>query len=103
MIIPINMRDGVILGIGKGNDEWNNSAPHGAGRILSREKVSASHTVSEFKASMKGIYTSCISKDTLDEAPFAYRDIDYIKEAVKETVEITKLLKPVYNYKGGNA
>ncbi|WP_196803086.1 RtcB family protein [Butyrivibrio sp. MC2013] len=103
VIIPINMRDGVILGIGKGNDEWNSSAPHGAGRISSREKVSTSHTVSEFKASMKGIYTSCISKDTLDEAPFAYRDIDYIREAVKETVEITKLLKPVYNYKGGNA
>ena len=103
VIIPINMRDGVILGIGKGNDEWNSSAPHGAGRISSREKVTTSHTVSEFKASMKGIYTSCISKDTLDEAPFAYRDIEYIKEAVKETVEITKLLKPVYNYKGGNA
>ena len=103
VIIPINMRDGVILGTGKGNDEWNSSAPHGAGRISSREKVTTSHTVSEFKASMKGIYTSCISKDTLDEAPFAYRDIDYIKEAVKETVEITKLLKPVYNYKGGNA
>ena len=103
VIIPINMRDGVILGIGKGNDEWNSSAPHGAGRISSREKVTTSHTVSEFKASMKGIYTSCISKGTLDEAPFAYRDIDYIKEAVKETGEITKLLKPVYNYKGGNA
>ena len=103
VIIPINMRDGVILGIGKENDEWNSSAPHGAGRISSREKVTTSHTVSEFKASMKGIYTSCISKDTLDEAPFAYMDIDYIKEAVKETVEITKLLKPVYNYKGGNA
>ena len=103
VIIPINMRDGVILGIGKGNDEWNSSAPHGSGRISSREKITTSHTVSEFKASMKGIYTSCISKDTLDEAPFAYRDIDYIKEAVKETVEITKLLKPFYNYKGGNA
>lgn len=103
VIIPINMRDGVILGVGKGNDEWNSSAPHGAGRISSREQITTSHTVSEFKASMKGIYTSCISKDTLDEAPFAYRDIDYIKEAVKETVEITKLLKPVYNYKGGNA
>ena len=103
VIIPINMRDGVILGKGLGNIDWNESAPHGAGRIASREKILSSHTVSEFKASMKGIYTSCISKDTLDEAPFAYRNIDYIKEAVKETVEITKLLKPVYNYKGGNA
>ncbi len=103
VIIPINMRDGVILGTGKGNKDWNCSAPHGAGRLSSREQVTSSHTVSEFKAAMKGIYTSCISKDTLDEAPFAYRDIDYIKEAVKETVEITKILKPVYNYKGGNA
>ena len=103
VIIPINMRDGVILGKGKGNEEWNLSAPHGAGRLTSREQAVNSHTVSEFKASMKGIYTSCISKDTLDEAPFAYRDIDYIKKAVEDTVEITKILKPVYNYKGGNA
>ncbi len=103
VIIPINMRDGVILGTGKGNADWNCSAPHGAGRISSRETVAASHTVSEFKASMKGIYSSCISKDTLDEAPFAYRNIDYIKNAVAETMDITKILKPVYNYKGGNA
>ncbi len=103
VIIPINMRDGVILGKGKGNEEWNFSAPHGAGRLTSREQTINSHTVSEFKASMKGIYSSCISKDTLDEAPFAYRDIDYIKKAVEDTVEITKILKPVYNYKGGNA
>ena len=102
VIIPINMRDGVLLGLGLGNAEWNCSAPHGAGRIASREKVMTSHTVSEFKASMKGIYSSCIGKDTLDEAPFAYRDMDYITEAVKETVEVTKILKPVYNYKGGN-
>ncbi len=99
VIIPINMRDGVILGTGKGNADWNCSAPHGAGRISSRETVAASHTVSEFKASMKGIYTSCISKETLDEAPFAYRDLNYIRKAVEDTVEITKILKPVYNYK----
>nr|WP_026670688.1 RtcB family protein [Butyrivibrio sp. AE3006] len=103
VIIPINMRDGVILGKGKGNAEWNCSAPHGAGRLSTREQAMNSHTVSEFKASMKGIYSSCISKDTLDEAPFAYRDIDYIRQAVEDTVEITKILKPVYNYKGGNA
>ena len=102
VIIPINMRDGVILGKGKGNPGWNYSAPHGAGRIASREQTANSHTLSEFKASMKGIYSSCINKDTLDEAPFAYRDLDYIKTAIQETVEITKLLKPVYNYKGGN-
>ncbi len=101
VIIPINMRDGVILGKGKGNPDWNYSAPHGAGRIASREVTAGSHTLSEFKAAMKGIYSSCISKDTLDEAPFAYRDIDYIKTAIEDTVEITEVLKPVFNYKGG--
>ncbi len=103
IIIPINMRDGVILGKGKGNPEWNNSAPHGSGRIASRSETVNNHTLSEFKASMKGIYSSCISKDTLDEAPFAYRGVDYIKEAVADTVEICRILKPIYNYKGGNA
>jgi RNA-splicing ligase RtcB len=103
VIIPINMKDGVILGKGKGNAVWNNSAPHGSGRIASREVTNNTHTVSEFKASMKGIYSTCISKNTLDEAPFAYRGADYIKEAVEDTVAISKVLKPVYNYKGGNA
>ena len=103
VIIPINMKDGVILGKGKGNVMWNNSAPHGSGRILSRGEVTCSHTVSEFKASMKGIYSTCIGKDTLDEAPFAYRGVDYIKEAIEETVSIDKILKPIYNYKGGNS
>jgi RNA-splicing ligase RtcB len=102
VIIPINMRDGVILGKGKGNKEWNFSAPHGAGRIASRKNILDSHTVSEFKNAMKGIYSSCISKDTLDEAPFAYRNLEYIKEAVRDSVEITSILTPVYNYKGGN-
>ncbi len=102
VIIPINMRDGVILGKGRGNTEWNNSAPHGSGRITSREETANSHTVSEFRALMRGIYSSCISRDTLDEAPFAYRGVEYIREAVKDTLEISKILKPVYNYKGGN-
>lgn len=102
VIIPINMKDGVIIGKGKGNKDWNYSAPHGAGRISSRKEVLDSHTVSEFKATMKGIYSTCISKETLDEAPFAYRNIDYIKEAVKDSVDITNILTPVYNYKGGD-
>ncbi len=102
VIIPINMKDGVIIGKGKGNKDWNYSAPHGAGRISSRKEVLESHTVSEFKATMKGIYSTCISKETLDEAPFAYRNIDYIKEAVKDSVDITNILTPVYNYKGGD-
>ncbi|MBQ9303120.1 RtcB family protein, partial [Butyrivibrio sp.] len=103
VIIPINMKDGGILGKGLGNKEWNYSAPHGSGRISSRENVLQNHTVSEFKAEMKGVYSVCIGKETLDEAPFAYRREDYIKEAVKDTVMIEKNIKPVYNYKGGNA
>ena len=103
VIIPINMRDGVIIGKGLGNEAWNCSAPHGSGRVLSREQVCAAHTVSEFKTAMKGIYSGCIGKGTLDEAPFAYRGADYIREAVKDTVSIEQVLKPVYNYKAGDA
>ncbi len=99
VIIPINMRDGILLGRGLGNDEWNQSAPHGAGRILKREDVKKSYTVSNFKSEMKGIYTSCISKDTLDEAPFAYRGIDEIAEVISPTVMIDKVIKPIYNFK----
>lgn len=99
VVIPINMRDGVILGQGLGNADWNCSAPHGAGRIMKRENVKTSHTVSSFKAEMKGIYSSCIRKDTLDEAPFAYRNIADIMNAIGDTVKIRKILKPLYNFK----
>ncbi len=102
VIIPINMRDGVILGIGLGNAEWNYSAPHGSGRILKRGDVKSRYTVSHFKSEMKGIYSSCIGKETLDEAPFAYRALAEIKSAIRETVEIQQILKPVYNFKAGN-
>lgn len=102
VIIPINMRDGIILGKGKGNVKWNCSAPHGAGRVLKREDVMNRHTVSEFKKVMKGIYCTSIGKDTLDEAPFAYRGIDEIKEAIRDSVDITEVIKPVYNFKAGN-
>ena len=101
VIIPINMKDGVILGTGRGNEDWNCSAPHGAGRICKRTEVDSLHTVSEFKKVMSGIYSSCINKDTLDEAPFAYRGMEDIKNAIGDTVEITKVIKPVYNYKAG--
>lgn len=101
VIIPINMKDGVILGKGKGNPEWNYSAPHGAGRVMKREDVKKSFTVSNFKASMKGIFSSCINAGTLDEAPFAYRGVDEIKNAIEPTVEISEILKPVYNFKAG--
>ena len=102
VVIPANMRDGVILGSGKGNAEWNCSAPHGSGRKLKREEVKSQYTVSEFKKQMKGIYSSCVSADTLDEAPFAYRPITEITEQIKDTVEITEILKPVYNFKAGS-
>ncbi len=101
VIIPINMRDGIILGTGRGNADWNYSAPHGAGRIYKRSEVAEHHTVSDFKKAMNGIYSICINKDTLDESPFAYRGIDDIAAAINDTVEIDKIIKPVYNYKAG--
>ena len=101
VIIPINMRDGVILGTGLGNPDWNESAPHGSGRVFRRTDVDSHYTVSEFKKTMKGIYSSCISKDTLDEAPFAYRALEDIQGVIRETVRIDKILKPVYNFKAG--
>ncbi len=102
VVIPANMRDGIILGIGKGNAEWNYSAPHGSGRKLKREDVKNRYTVSEFKKEMEGIYSRCVSADTLDEAPFAYRSITEIAEQIEDTVEVTKILKPVYNFKAGS-
>lgn len=102
VIIPIHMRDGILLGYGLGNEDWNYSAPHGAGRIFKREEVSSHFTVSQFRKEMKGIYSSCISKDTLDEAPFAYRNLEEISAAIKDTVTITTMIRPVYNYKSGH-
>ena len=102
VIIPINMRDGVIIGRGKGNADWNNSAPHGAGRILKRVDVQNQHTLSEFRSTMKGIYSTSITKDTLDESPFAYRGLADIVEAIADTVEIGKIIRPVYNFKAGS-
>ena len=92
VIISVNMRDGVIFGRGKGNLEWNKSAPHGAGRILKRTEVKNQHTLSEFKMAMKEIYSTSITKDTLDESPFAYRKIADILPAIAESVEVEKIL-----------
>jgi len=103
VIIPINMKEGIILGTGKGNEEWNCSAPHGSGRRLKREEVKEHFTVSEFKREMKGIYSSCLGAETLDEAPFAYRCLAEIAEQIQDTVEVTEILKPVYNFKAGGA
>ena len=102
VIIPINMKDGIILGTGKGNTDWNCSAPHGAGRVLKREDVKKNFTVSSFKSEMKGIYTSCIGTDTLDEAPFAYRRMNDILNIVGDTITVDKIITPLYNYKAGN-
>lgn len=102
VIIPINMRDGIILGTGRGNTDWNCSAPHGSGRILKREDIKNHYAVSSYKSEMKGIYSSCIGKETLDEAPFAYRALDEIAEVIGETVTIHKVIRPVYNFKAGN-
>jgi len=99
LVIPIHMKDGMILGVGKGNADWNYSAPHGSGRILGRKEVSKHHTVSQFRLEMKGIYCSCIKEGTLDEAPFAYRGLDEIRNAITDTAEVLQILKPVYNFK----
>ena len=101
VIIPINMRDGIILGTGKGNEDWNLSAPHGAGRILKREDVKSRYTTSQYKKAMEGIYSPSIGPGTLDEAPIAYRSLPEIREAIGETVTIDKIITPVYNFKAG--
>ena len=101
VIIPVNMRDGVILGTGKGNPEWNYSAPHGSGRRIKRTEVQNHYTVSAFKKDMKGIYTTSACAETLDEAPVAYRGIDEIMRFISDTVEVREVIKPVYNFKAG--
>lgn len=99
--IPISMQAGILVGTGLGNREWNQSAPHGAGRILMRSEVANSCTVAAMKRAMKGVYTSCLTRETLDEAPVAYRPLADIRAAIPETVCVTQLVKPVYNFKGG--
>lgn len=99
LLIPINMRDGCILGVGKGNPDWNYSAPHGAGRVMSRMKARENVSLEDFKKSMSGIYSQSVVEETIDESPFAYRSIDKILDKIEPTVEIKKLLKPVYNFK----
>lgn len=99
LIIPINMRDGSILAVGKGNDDWNYSAPHGAGRVLSRTKAMKTLSMDDFHKTMKGIWTTSVSEETLDEAPMAYKPMNEILEKVGETVAIASFIKPVYNFK----
>ena len=99
LLIPINMRDGSILGIGKGNPDWNYSAPHGAGRLLSRTEAKESLNLEEFKESMKGIYSTSVHKGTLDESPQAYKPIEDILDSLSETVDVIDIIKPIYNFK----
>jgi tRNA-splicing ligase RtcB (3'-phosphate/5'-hydroxy nucleic acid ligase) len=101
VIIPLNMRDGSILAVGKGNPDWNFSAPHGAGRLMSRQKAKATLTLKDFKSSMEGIFTTSVGKDTIDEAPAAYKPMGEILECIRETVTVEKIIKPVYNFKAG--
>ena len=103
VIIPMNMRDGSLICRGKGNADWNCSAPHGAGRILSRSKAKGSISMSEYKDSMKGIYTTCVNRGTIDESPMVYKPMDEIMDNIKGTVDIEEVVKPVYNFKAGEA
>ena len=103
VLIPINMRDGSVLAVGKGNVEWNNSAPHGAGRIMSRTKAKQSIDLEEYKASMQGIYSTSVNADTLDEAPMAYKSLADIIDVIRDSVEIIDIMKPVYNFKASDS
>ena len=99
VLIPINMRDGCIIGYGKGNEDWNCSAPHGAGRIMSRSKAKEIVSLEEFEKSMDGIYTTSVNESTIDESPMVYKTMNEIVENIKDTVYIYKIIKPVYNFK----
>lgn len=101
LLIPINMRDGSFICTGKGNPDWNCSAPHGAGRLMSRSQAKQSFTVSEFKKQMNGIYTTSVSSQTLDECPMAYKSMDAILDNIGDTAEIADIIKPIYNFKAG--
>ena len=99
VLIPINMRDGSVLAIGKGNPEWNYSAPHGAGRIMSRSKAFKELTMEEYQKTMEGIYTTSVNEKTLDEAPMAYKSLEDIIDVIKESVDVIDVMKPIYNFK----
>ena len=99
LIIPMNMRDGSLICVGKGNPDWNYSAPHGAGRLMSRSKAKEMINLDEFQKSMDGIYTTCVCASTIDEAPMVYKPMEEIIANISNTVEIERIIKPVYNYK----
>lgn len=102
IIIPINMRDGSLICVGKGNPDWNYSAPHGAGRIMSRGEAKSQVDLEEYKKSMEGVYSSTVNQYTIDESPFVYKPMNEIIENIKDTVDVIKIIKPIYNLKGSN-
>ena len=99
VLIPINMRDGSVIAIGKGNPEWNYSAPHGAGRLMSRTKAKETLSMEDYKKAMEGIYTTSVNEYTLDEAPMAYKSLEDIIDVIAESVDVVEVIKPVYNFK----
>ena len=102
VLIPINMRDGSVLAVGKGNPEWNYSAPHGAGRVLSRRAAKENLSMEEYRETMKGVYTTSVNPSTLDEAPMAYKSLDDIIGVIRESVDIIDIMKPIYNFKASD-
>lgn len=102
LLIPMNMRDGSLICIGKGNPDWNYSAPHGAGRLMSRRKAKENISMEDFEQSMDGIFTTSVNRSTIDESPFAYKPMESIIQNVEETVDITDIIKPIYNFKAGD-
>ena len=99
VLIPINMWDGSVLALGKGNPEWNFSAPHGAGRLMSRNDAKENLDMEEYRREMVGVYTTSVSEDTLDEAPMAYKSLEDIIDVIEESVDVIEVLKPIYNFK----
>ena len=99
LLIPINMRDGSLICVGKGNPDWNYSAPHGAGRILSRNQAREYINFDTFKQTMEGIYSTSVCEETIDESPFAYKSINDILDNIGDTVDVVRQIKPIYNYK----
>ena len=102
LLIPINMRDGSLICSGKGNEDWNCSAPHGAGRLMSRRAAFGALSMEEFQKEMEGIYTTCVLPDTLDESPMAYKSMDEIVAQIGPTAEIIERIRPVYNFKAAD-
>ena len=99
VIIPLNMRDGSIIAVGKGNEDWNNSGPHGAGRLMSRRAAKESLSMNDFKKSMEGIFTTCVNRGTIDESPMAYKNAQEIIDGIADTAEVINIIKPIYNFK----